>query len=193
MVMNINAKFWSVALTTLVATTGLWGFSHSRAGGVQFADGTIHFVQVPRLVKASTTVSSARAWGATYYFTIDLPAGAGEPLHKLVLHQKEGADEIAFRLDESEAFQGDRSNPGSPFQLAATTSDGDGTLSVIFDPPIAPGQRVTLSLRPVHNPVFSGVYLIGVTAFPAGEKAQGYSMGYGRLHFYDDRRFFPFW
>lgn len=34
--------------------------------------------------------------------------------------------------------------------------------------------------------MFSGVYLFGVTAFPAGEKSHGQFIGFGRLHFYND-------
>jgi hypothetical protein len=60
-------------------------------------------------------------------------------------------------------------------------------VSVTFDPPIAPGQTVTVGLRPVRNPNVGGVYLFGVTAFPAGEKVHGQFLGFGRLQFYEAR------
>jgi hypothetical protein len=58
-------------------------------------------------------------------------------------------------------------------------------VTINFNPPIPPGQTVTVSLRPRQNPIFSGVYLFGITAYPQGEKAYGQFLGYGRLHFYN--------
>ena len=59
------------------------------------------------------------------------------------------------------------------------------SVTLTFDPPVAPGNTVTIALEPERNPRRSGVYLFGVTAYPSGEKTYGQFLGYGRLHFYD--------
>ena len=57
-----------------------------------------------------------------------------------------------------------------------------GEATIAFDPPVSPGTTVTVALRAKRNPS-GGVYLFGVTAFPAGERSWGQFLGYGRLHF----------
>lgn len=51
------------------------------------------------------------------------------------------------------------------------------TVILNFDPPVTPGQTITIGLRPVQNPWISGVYLFGVTANPRGEKSHGQFRG----------------
>ncbi|NJM78198.1 MAG: DUF2808 domain-containing protein [Acaryochloridaceae cyanobacterium RU_4_10] len=149
---------------------------------VQFSDGTIHFAGVPRLGKVSTTDNQAWAWSATYYFTIQVPADASEPLGRVVMQQTEGVDSIDFNLKRTFAYLDGDKNQTIPLQ--ATNTDKDA-LNVQFDTPIEPGKTVTLGLRPYNNPHTGGVYLFGVTAFPAGEKVQSQFIGTGRLQFYD--------
>ena len=153
---------------------------------VQLADGTVYFDSPPRLEKAVTTVDSPRAWGATYYFTLTIPENAGEPLGRLVVSQREGLDDLRYRDEKTVAFEGDRWRKREEILLAEVTSDREtNTVSVSFDPPVAPGKRMTVGLKPVRNPDTGGVYLFGVTAYPAGDKAHGQFLGFGRLHFYD--------
>ncbi|MDZ4877634.1 MAG: hypothetical protein CLLPBCKN_007069 [Chroococcidiopsis cubana SAG 39.79] len=57
-----------------------------------------------------------------------------------------------------------------------------GEAMIAFDPPVSPGTTVTVALRAESNPD-GGIYLFGVTAFPAREKSSGQFLGYGRLHF----------
>lgn len=159
-----------------------WGLFTVPVEAVQFSDGTIHFAGVPRLGKVSTTDNQAWAWSATYFFTIQIPADASEPLGRMVLQQTEGVDSIEFNLKRTFAYlNGDR-NQTIPLQ--ATNTDKDA-LDVQFDTPIPPGTTVTLGLRPYNNPHTGGVYLFGVTTFPAGEKVQSQFIGTGRLQFYD--------
>jgi len=47
-------------------------------------------------------------------------------------------------------------------------------------------SEVTIGVKPRRNPDFGGVYLFGVTAFPAGEKSRGLYLGAGRLHFFEN-------
>ena len=150
---------------------------------VQFPDGTVSFEQAPRLVEAKTTFKGVGAWGAKYYFTIELPSDAGEPLQRVTLNLRQGADDIRFRIDDTFAFIGPPDGDRELLTQTATIDEND-TISVVFEPPISPGTTVTVGLRPRRNPDLDGVYLFGVTAFPAGEKPYGLYLGPGRLQFY---------
>lgn len=171
--------------TTLALLVGIGGLTAELAQAIQLRDGTVYFVQPPDLVEATTTFNSVNVWGAAYYFTINVPENAGEPLQKVTITQREGIDNIRFDLEDSRAFVGTRSNKGARLTLGVTNRK-KRTVSVIFEPPVTPGQTITIGLRPVQNPRSSGVYLFGVTAFPVGEKSHGQFLGFGRLHFYGD-------
>ncbi len=172
-----QASLWAVVLG---ASLGM-GVS-SKA--VELADGTTHFEQLPRLEGASTTVNSARAWGAVYYFTLTIPEGAGEPLQRVVVAQSEGVDQVDFNLPRTRAYADTRRR--QPLEIAAVDVDESGAVHVIFDPPVAAGETLMLGLRPYRNPRIGGVYLFGVTVFPAGNRPQDQFLGFGRLHFYDN-------
>ncbi len=185
----------TIFTTALALLAGLGGVTAEVTPAVQLRDGTVYFVQPPDLVDATTTFNRVNVWGATYYFTIDLPQKAGEPLQRVTITQREGADNIRYKLEDSRAFVGTRNDRGAPVKLGEVTWERKTrTVVVSFDPPITPGKTVTIGLRPVRNPRISSVYLFGVTAFPAGEKSHGQFLGFGRLHFYGGgfRRFaFP--
>ncbi|MBD2495759.1 DUF2808 domain-containing protein [Nostoc sp. FACHB-280] len=152
---------------------------------IQLQDGTVYFAQPPRLVNTITTYNEIYAWGATYYFTINLPENAGEPLQSLVINQHEGVDNITFDLNDSVAFEGKPSGKGQKVELQTVKGDRKTrTVTLTFDPPVSPGKTITIGLKPWQNPRSTGVYLFGVTAFPTGEKSHGQFLGYGRLQFY---------
>lgn len=175
---------------TLAATVGILA-GRQQAEAVQLADGTVYFVQPPSLLAATTTFNDACAWSATYYFTVNLPENAGEPLQRVVINQHEGVEDVDFRLSESRAFVGVRRKKGEDLPIQeVTTDERTRSIAIAFDPPIAPGKAVTIALEPVRNPCFGGVYLFGVTAFPPGEKVHGQFLGFGRFHFYERRNFF---
>lgn len=167
---------------SLVALVGL------PVKAVQLADGTVYFVRPPELAGAATTFNAAYFWGATYYFTLVLPENAGEPLQKVVIAPQEGPD-WAY-LDEGgrniEAFEGTHHRSGTKLPLKEVAIDPKThEITIVFDPPVAPGRTLTIALYPVRNPDTGGVYLYGVTAFPVGEKSHGQFLGYGRIHIYD--------
>lgn len=171
--------------TTLALTLGIGVVASQVAQAVKLGDGTVAFVQPPDLIKATTTFNSVNVWGATYYFTVNVPKQAGESLGKLTIVQREGGENIRYDLEDSRAFEGTRGDRGAKLQLGEVTRDRKTrTVEVNFNPPIPPGRTITIGLRPVRNPMYSGVYLFGVTAFPAGEKSRGQFIGFGRLHFY---------
>lgn len=181
---NIRCIILSFA-TVLLGTIAIESLRVSPTQAVQLRDGTVYFVQPPRLVKVTTTFNNAQVSGATYYFTISLPENAGEPLQRITINQHQGVDNIDFRLKKSIAFVGTRSRRGEKIQLKDVTRDKKTrTVSMAFYPPVSPGKTITIGLKPDQNPMTGGVYLFGVTAFPVGEKSHGQFMGFGRLHFY---------
>ncbi|WP_442948321.1 DUF2808 domain-containing protein [Nostoc sp.] len=173
---------------TLSLAIGIGEVTLPMAKAVQLRDGLVYFVQPPTLVNATTTYKEVNVWGATYYFTINVPENAGESLQKVTIAQKEGAENIRYNLDDTRAFVGTRDRKETQLKLGSVTNERKTrTVIVNFDPPVTPGQTITIALRPVSNPSFSGVYLLGVTAFPVGEKSHGQFLGFGRFQFYSNR------
>jgi hypothetical protein len=177
------AVILGIAIATVV---GLEGYIPKSSPAIQLQDGTVYFVSPPRLVGAATTYNEVYVWGATYYFTLSLPENAGEPLQRVTINQREGLDYVRFDLKDSYAFEGTRSREGQKLELKDANSDRKTrTTTITFDPPVTPGKTITIALQPRYNPSVAGVYLFGVTAFPAGEKSHGQFLGFGRLHFYN--------
>ena len=155
------------------------------AQAVVFPDGRVSFDKSPVLIDAMTTFNSIYVWGATYYFTINLPDSAGEPLQKLVISQRQAPETIDFYVNDTVAFNGTHSKKQEKLNLQANYDEETGGIAIIFDPPIPPGTTFTVGLKPKRNPDFSGVYLFGVTAFPTGEKPLSLYLGVRSLSFYD--------
>jgi hypothetical protein len=171
-------------ISLILVSISLISFPTARA--VELEGGRTAFASSPRLLNATTTFSGVRAWGAKYYFTIDIPKNAGEPLSRITFQQRQGGDEIDFDVEETFAFQGTRSDKGEKLAIATASIDEQTqTISLVFDPPIPPGTTFTVGLKPKRNPDYGGVYLFGVTAFPIGERPEGLYLGVGRLSFYD--------
>lgn len=147
--------------------------------------GTTYFVSPPRLVGASTTQNYVYAWSATYYFTLDVLENAGEPLQKVTILQEPSIDRVRFNLKETEAVEGDRQSNTKLSLGEVTQDDKTKAITVNFNPPVPPGKRVTIALSPYQNPSTGGVYLFGVTAFPAGEPSYGQFLGFGRISIYE--------
>lgn len=175
----------TIFAATLTLAAEIVGIAAQSAHAIQVQDGTVWFEKSPRLVATTTTFNNAYVWGATYYFTLSLPENAGEPLQRVTITQIEGLDNIRYQLEDSYAFEGRRRDKGKKLTLGEVTRNRDNReVSVTFDPPVPPGKTVTIALRPVRNPFDDGIYLFGVKAFPAGEKAYGLNLGVGRLQFY---------
>ncbi|MDJ1175592.1 DUF2808 domain-containing protein [Roseofilum capinflatum] len=150
---------------------------------VTLRDGITAFAGQPRLISVTTTNNSIRAWSAAYYFTIELPEDATEPLKKLEISQTQGFDVPRYEAQRTRVFAGDRRNRGRSFTIEEVAI-AERTITLTLEEPIPPGTQFTLGLYPVRNPNTTGVYLFGVTAFPQGEKPQKAFLGFGRLHFY---------
>lgn len=152
---------------------------------IQLGDGTVSFEKSPLLIGAVTTFQEVRVWEAKYYFTITVPKEAGEPLAKVTITQRQGAENLRFQVEKTLAFEGSPRSRGKSLRTETISLNAENTpLEVTFLPPVPPGSTVTIGLKPRQNPQWGGVYLFGVTAFPAGEKARGLYLGVGRLQFY---------
>lgn len=175
-------QFYGIIGGSLAISLGTYAAFSLSAQSVQLADGTVAFVQPPRLLEARTTEKGVRTIGAKYYFTLGLPSDAGEPLQRVTITQRESPDVIRFSLDKTEAFTDE--DRDQQLALDEVTRDKETrTVTVTFNPPVPPGETVTIRLR-ARNPDVPGVYLFGVTAFPQGEKVSSQFLGFGRLQFY---------
>lgn len=152
------------------------------------AQAVVAFSVPPQLVAATTSRNLVSERNATYYLTLDLPAGANVGLQSVQVRLSEGRDSIfRFNPEDTLAFEGNRNSRGALLPLAEVTqSRPDTSLSLRFETPVAPGRQVTLALRPERNPRFEGVYLFEVTVYPAGEQVESYFAGYARLQFYEN-------
>jgi hypothetical protein len=169
----------SAVLTALI----LMGLS---ANAVTLRDGKTYFVKPPRLTSSTTTQDGSYIWGASYFFTVEIPEKAGEPLAKLVIVQETGQGQPQFNADKAEIFEGTRQQRGEQLQFQSIGITEDPvTVTATFDPPIPPGKTVTLRLYPVRNPQTGGSYLYGVTAFPPGDQSHGQFLGFGRIRIVD--------
>lgn len=153
---------------------------------IELVDGTTYFLNPPRLLGAISSQDGTYIWGATYYFTLELPENAGEPLQKVAIVQEGGLGRPLFDASSTEAFEGTRNRLGKSLAIESVNLDPDvPALVVEFNPPIHPGKIVTIRLYPVRNPTVAGTYLYGVTAFPTGEKPFGQYLGVGQIRIYD--------
>jgi hypothetical protein len=183
-----------VMLSALLATGVISQLWNPASQAVELR-GQVYFDHPPTLDDAITTQRRASASGATYYFTLSLPADAGEPLERVTIAQKDGSNRarlVRYKTDNTRAFLGTPRNREAEVTVGETVFDQETqTVSVVLDPPVAPGQTVTVGLRPVRNPQLDGIYLFGVTAYPAGANAYGQFLGYGRLSFDRPDSHFP--
>jgi Protein of unknown function (DUF2808) len=177
----------SFLATLLSLTTGVWFVLSPAILSGQLPDGRIFFDRSPRLLDATTPYNQTRIRNVPYYFTVEIPENVGKPLGKILIQQRQGLANIQFRLSETTAFVGTSSDRGEPLSIGEVAIDAQtGGVSVTFDPPVSPGQTITISLVAAMNPSQSGVYLFGVTAFPAGDEVLSLYLGPGRLQFYRD-------
>lgn len=158
-------------------------FGASQPGqAAQLADGMVHFIQPPALMQV-LIVPHQRNVPSTYYFTIEVPANAGESLQRLTISEQTGVDGISYDLQKTRAFE---ARPlGQQIPVDSVMLDPKSrTVSITFSTPVSPGRTVTVALRTFRNPFMDGVYGFGVTAFPPGENAHGQFLGFRQVHLY---------
>jgi hypothetical protein len=156
----------------------------------QLTDGRSAFDHAPHLVRAASSFHQADA-PSTYQFTLTVPVNAGASLQAVRIVQEPNAGIVMFDMSRVHAFRGDSFAGGTAVSLANIGGEKPADANevmVVFDPPIPPGETVTVSLETDRNPRAAGAYLFGVTAFPTGEHSPGLFLGYGRVDLFENAR-----
>lgn len=176
---------WKNFLLSAVMLGAVSWAGSMTAKAVELADGRVAFNHPPDLVEATTRHHFAGG-GSAYHFVIEVPDDAGESLGAVVLTPRDHARSIAFNVGGSSAhLEGAYANgPRVELSSVGGAPENPDELLVVFDDPIAPGETVTVTLRPIYNPR-GGVYLFGVTAYPDGDNGVGQFLGYGRINIYE--------
>jgi hypothetical protein len=177
--MNLISIWFS--LSTLLLTAMVSG-GYSTSTTPRF-DRAVFFTQPPRLLSVTSTFNNVNA-PAIYRFTISLSQAAGNSLQRLELKQVSGSEAIQFSPQRVQISREENRRSERTLSAQLTVDQTKQTVLVTIDPPISPGTICTFALRPVRNPSADGIYLLAVTAFPAGEHAQGYFLGFGRFQLY---------
>jgi hypothetical protein len=178
-------QFLPVAIaSTLTLGIGALATNSLSAKAQEFSARTSFGVPF-QLSAARTTQSSVRFRGASYYFTFDIPKTSTKALHKVIIQQQNGAL-IQMDRQRINAYLG--KDRDQEIKLSDIKIDnGAQEVSVTFNPPIQPGQTVTVGLGPFENPSIGGVYQFMVKAYPFGPQPQGEFVGYGPIRFFDAR------
>jgi hypothetical protein len=156
------------------------------AQAIEYSDGVVGFSYPLRLTDSRTTRSDAGASSVTYYLRFNFPNAAEEPLDRVVITLDEGRRDPVFgyRLEATRAVATTEAGEFAVPLGEITQDEQTKALTIHFDPPVEPGQEITLALKPYRNPRFEGVYLFGATAYPVGTEVEPTFMGYARFNFY---------
>lgn len=189
MIKNIDKKLFLLTrsrrpMTGLLLTLGLAGATLSfPAQAVELGPEKTFFDSAPRLVSTSASQHSRRS-PSTYFFTIEVPPEAGEPLEAVTISQKSNLEEINFDLGDSHAFRGGGlSGEAIPLSQIGSSQPRDNEVTLVFEQPVLPGNTVTVAVDVNQNPLYGGVYQFGVTAFSQGHLSPGLYLGSGRIGF----------
>jgi hypothetical protein len=150
------------------------------------AAGRTQFLRAPWQLKLRTYASTVFDRGAEYYVTVVMPEEAGAGLGALEIRQIAGADwRFSFDVPRTRAFLGQPRREGRPLPVQAHFDEASRLFRVVFPTPPAPGQTVTVALRPWSNPSSADVYLFAVVAYPAGPDPVAQQVGIARMSIYD--------
>lgn len=148
--------------------------------------GQTFFSHPPHLDRAAAFPNTGYV-ASTYEFTLTVPEDAGQPLKAVTITQATNVETVEFNITHSRAFVGKGRGMGAEIQLASVGGhqlSNPGEATIVFDQPVQPGTTITIALAARRNPIWNGIYLFGVTAYPDGENGLGQFLGYGRLSFY---------
>ncbi|MFO7629668.1 MAG: DUF2808 domain-containing protein [Prochlorococcaceae cyanobacterium] len=152
--------------------------------------GRTYFSSPPLKLTFRNYYSNAWEAGGEYYFTLLVPPAAGASLGGLRIQQSHGVDwSFPFLVERSRAFLGEPRREGRSLPLEVSFEAQARLFMIRFLEPVAPGQTVTVALRPQRNPGQADTYLFAVTAFPDGPQPEGAPLGFARMPIYDPRPF----
>ena len=145
----------------------------------------VAFRAAPRLMDSATTNKCTSAFFAKYYFTISLPEDAEFPLEEVQFKQTSGVNFLGYKIEKTTAFKGTRNDRGKKMFLTLVEENRDDrTISAVLEPPLSPGNTITMAIHPFQTPSIPGVYQLQLKVFPQGPNAQGFPLGFSRIHFY---------
>ena len=134
---------------------------------------------------ASVTVNSDRtqAGDSTHYFTMIMPARAGNRFTKLSFsfteqNQDKTVAPLRFDLASTKAFTGAAKANGRAIGIKDAWIDETGTLWVEFKAPVAPKTQLTLALKTLKASP-AATYGYGIAAYP--DKFSAVFVGDGSL------------
>lgn len=180
----------STALTLGVALTLLLPSWRPQGGAVAVElQGRTYFAQPPVEPRATNYRSNAGEAWAEYMITVTVPKAAGVGLGGLEITQTRGVDRnFPFNLEQCRAFLGEPRQEKAPWPATIQFDQSLRRFRVAFREPVAPGQTVTLVLRPWTNPVQSDVYMFSVMALPAGPEPVAAMAGFVTFPIYPVER-----
>lgn len=151
-------------------------FEAARALELQ---GRTYFASPPVEPRATNFRSNAGEARPEYMITLKVPVNAGVGLGALEISQTRGVDRsFPFNLEQCRAFLGEPRRERSPRPASFGFDQNSRRFRVVFADPVAPGETVTVVLRPWTNPLQSDVYMFSVLALPAGPEPVGAMAGF---------------
>jgi len=174
------------ALPLLLALGTVWG---SAAAAIELR-GKTYFRRPPWSVDLISYYTTVWEPWAEYYFTVKLDPDAGAPLAGLIITQTRGVDrQFPFNVEASRAFLGRPRQQGAAVPVRASFDQASRSFEISFPEPVAPGNTVTVVLKPWNNPAMADTYMFQVMAYPSGPDPSPTPLGYGTLRIYLPDRF----
>jgi len=171
-----------------ISLTGLLAFAVAAAPACRALElrGSTYFVKPPwKVTLVSYTTTTSDPW-PEYYFTINLSPAAGASLGRLTIQQTRGVDaQFPFSVERTRAFLGTPRREGRRLPVAATFNEAERLFTVDFPEPVAPGESITVVLKPWANPIAADTYMFQVTAWPSGPDPVASPVGFGTLRIYE--------
>lgn len=157
------------------------------SGAALELNGQSLFVSPPWDLNLITYNSDTWSRPTEYYLTVVLPERAGADLGALTVRQIRGSDwNFPFFVEQTRAFIGVPRREGKPVAVEASFSQEQRRFTLRFPQPVAPGQVLTVVLKPWANPSQADVYQFDVVAFAAGPNPQPSPVGIAELRIYDN-------
>ncbi len=146
-------------------------------------NGRFSFDRAPQLVQVNSNAAQTNGRNHTYELVITVPQDAGAPLQAIRISQPQTATPVTFQPSATRVVAG---NPGQDIPLVNVggAQPNPGELTLVLHHAVQPGETVRIQLTGDRNPSSSGIYLLGVTAYPTGENSPGLFLGYGRVTVY---------
>lgn len=149
-------------------------------------NGSTLFARAPWKAELISYETTAGAAPVSYYLTLSLDPQAGARLGRLSVQQTRGADwNFPFSPQLTRAFLGRPRQEGRAIPVQASFDAAERRISVEFPEPVAPGETVTVVLRPWTNPQTADTYLFQVMVWPAGPNPVPSPVGTATLRIYE--------